>query len=198
MNTIILASRNPHKIEELQSVLSQFEIELKSALDLPDLKEVEEDRPTLEGNALKKATYVYKETGLPALADDTGLEVDALGGRPGVYSARYAGENANYKDNVEKLLQELSVTPAKNWTARFRTVIAFVTDERPITFEGVCEGQILASPRGNRGFGYDPVFQPVGYDKTFAELDLQEKNKISHRGRALSMFLAHIRAHSVD
>lgn len=189
MNTIVLASRNQHKIEELRAVLKELGIELKSALDFPQLKEVEEDKSTLEGNALKKARYVYEETGLPALADDTGLEVDALDGRPGVYSARYAGENATYQDNVDKLLEELDDVPAKNRGARFRTVVAFVTDTGAYTFEGICPGTILTGPRGDKGFGYDPVFRPEGYDLTFAELDQEEKNRISHRGRAIAKFI---------
>jgi XTP/dITP diphosphohydrolase len=183
--TIVLASRNKHKIEELRSTLAPLNIELKSTFDFPHLKEVVEDKPTLEGNALKKARYVFEETGLPALADDTGLEVDALDGRPGVYSARYAGESATYRDNVEKLLDELDRVDQKDRRARFRTVVAFVTDDENYTFEGICGGEIIREPRGDKGFGYDPVFLPDGYKQTFAELDAEIKNKISHRGRAI-------------
>jgi len=149
------------------------------------LKEVEEDHPTLEGNALKKARYVYEATGLPALSDDTGLEVDALSGRPGVYSARYAGEDATYQDNLEKLLEELAGVAPKDRKAQFRTVAALVSGDDTHTFEGVCRGVILSKPRGDKGFGYDPVFQPEGYNQTFAELDPGVKNEISHRGRAI-------------
>lgn len=185
MNTIVLASRNKHKIEELRSTLKPLGITLKSTYDFPDLDEVEEDQPTLEGNALKKARYVFEETGLPALSDDTGLEVDALDGRPGVYSARYAGESATYQNNVDKLLGELSGIPAEKRGAQFRTVVAFVTPEDEYTFEGVCRGKILDEERGDGGFGYDPVFLPQGYEQTFAELDVEIKNEISHRGRAI-------------
>lgn len=195
MNTIILASRNEHKIEELQQTLKPLGIELRSALDFPNLKEVEEDKLTLEGNALKKARYVYEETGLPALADDTGLEVDALDGRPGVFSARYAGEDASYKDNVQKLLAELAGVDKKDRGAQFRTVVALVSDEGTHTFEGLCRGVILTGRRGDKGFGYDPVFQPKGYEQTFAELEAAIKNEISHRGKAMQQFLDWLMEH---
>src|SRR6056297_410257 len=141
MDTIVLASRNEHKIEELKDTLADLGIELKSAPEFPNLKEVEEDKLTLEGNALKKARYVYEETGLPALADDTGLEVDALDGRPGVFSARYAGENATYSDNVDKLLREMSGIPTPKRTARFRTVCVFYNGENIVHAEGKVEGR---------------------------------------------------------
>jgi XTP/dITP diphosphohydrolase len=184
---IFLASGNPHKIEELKEVLEPLGIELKSTLDYSDAKEVDEDQPDLEGNALKKARYWHQLTGLPALADDTGLEVDALDGAPGVYSARYAGENVTYDDNVNKLLKELD--GKSNRAAQFRTVVAFVTDGSEHLFEGVCKGEIISEKRGEKGFGYDPVFVPEGYQKTFAELSSAEKNKISHRGLAVHKFL---------
>lgn len=185
MNKLILASRNRHKIRELRETLAGLDITLHAAPDFPRLREVEEDQPTLEGNALKKARYVYEETGLPALADDTGLEVDALDGRPGVYSARYAGESASYQDNVDKLLAELAGVDMKDRKAQFRTVVALVSNEGTHTFEGICRGFILEEARGEKGFGYDPVFRPEGYEQTFAELDSDVKNKISHRGRAV-------------
>jgi XTP/dITP diphosphohydrolase len=186
--TLILASRNKDKIKELRLALEGFGIELKSSRDFPDLKEVKEDKETLAGNALKKARYTFKATGLPALSDDTGLEVDALDGRPGVYSARYSGENATYQQNTEKLLLELNDVEMEGRTAQFRTVIAFVNENESYTFEGVCHGRILKKPRGIGGFGYDPVFQPNGYDQTFAELDERIKNEISHRGKAVEKF----------
>lgn len=189
MDKIVLGSGNKHKIEELRSTLAPLGIELKSSYDFPGLKEVVEDAPTLEGNALKKARFFHAETGLPALSDDTGLEVDALDGRPGVYSARYAGESATYQDNTDKLLDELSGVDMNNRGAQFRTVIAFVTDTDTHTFEGVCRGTIIKEERGDQGFGYDPVFRPDGYDKTFAELDPKVKNSISHRGKAVQKFL---------
>ena len=189
METIVLASRNKHKIKELRATLVPLGIQLKSTYDFPDLKEVEEDRDTLEGNALKKAQYVYEKTGLPALADDTGLEVAALDGRPGVYSARYAGSSATSEDNIDKLLQEMSEVAAVDRNAQFRTVVALISDEGRHTFEGVCTGHILRKEQGSEGFGYDPVFQPDGYEETFAELAPSVKNSISHRGKAISQFL---------
>lgn len=188
---IFLASGNSHKIEELQQIMEPLGIHLKSTLDYPNAPEVEEDQPDLKGNALKKARFWFKKTGLPSLADDTGLEVEALNGAPGVYSARYAGENMTYQDNVDKLLKEME--GKKNRAAQFRTVIAYITNEKEYFFEGVCKGEILTEEKGTKGFGYDPVFQPVGYDQTFAELDSKEKNKISHRGRALEKFLEFLR-----
>ena len=184
---ILLASANLHKIEELRQLLLPFGIILKSTRDFPNGEEVDEDQPTLEGNALKKARYWNTFTGLPSLADDTGLEVEALDGRPGVYSARYAGQKATYIDNVEKLLGELE--NQENRKARFRTIIAFVQGEEEHLFEGACEGEITENPKGDQGFGYDPVFRPEGYSETFAELSAEEKNKISHRGQAVHSFL---------
>ncbi len=189
MKTIILASRNKDKIVELRAALQSLNIELKSSLDFPFLQEVEEDRKTLKGNALKKAKYTHLKTGLPALADDTGLEVDALDGQPGVYSARFAGENANYQENVGKLLKEMADIPSKKRIGQFRTVAAYVTNEGVNTFEGICRGKITEAEKGSGGFGYDPVFQPEGYKKTFAELDAETKNEISHRGKAIHKFV---------
>lgn len=191
LKTIFLASGNPHKIEELEQMIQPLGIELKSTLDFPDAHEVVEDQPDLEGNAVKKARYWFNETGIPSLADDTGLEVDVLNGAPGVYSARYAGENVTYDDNVEKLLREMD--GESNRKARFRTVIAFLDGSDEHLFEGVCEGEIITKRKGEKGFGYDPVFQPEGYDQTFAELSSEEKNKISHRGLALQKFLAYLK-----
>lgn len=184
---LVIASRNPHKIKEMQQILKPLGIEVLSTQDFPELKEVNEDQPTLQGNALKKARYVATETGLPALSDDTGLEVENLNGAPGVYSARYAGEDATYQDNVDKLLAELK--EKSNRKAQFRTVVALVNESEEFTFEGVCKGEILKEEKGSGGFGYDPVFRPGGYHKTFAELDSATKNEISHRGRAIQKFV---------
>lgn len=184
---LFLASGNPHKIEELQQILEPLGIQLKSTQAFKEVPEVVEDQPDLKGNALKKARFWFEHTGLPSIADDTGLEVEVLDGAPGVYSARYAGENVSYQENVRKLLSELE--GKKNRNAQFRTVIAYVTGEEDYFFEGVCQGEILTEQKGSKGFGYDPVFQPIGYQKTFAELDSEEKNKISHRGKALEKFL---------
>ncbi|MGM0546815.1 MAG: RdgB/HAM1 family non-canonical purine NTP pyrophosphatase [Bacteroidota bacterium] len=193
MNTLVLASRNKDKIEELRATLKPLGIELKSTYNFPELEEVIEDRDTLEGNALKKAQYVHEETGLPALSDDTGLEVDALNGRPGVYSARYAGEDSTYQDNVDKLLDELADIPMERRGAQFRTVAALVTEDDSYTFEGVCRGTIITKERGTGGFGYDPVFVPASYKKTFAELDPEIKNEISHRAQTIRKVIAFLK-----
>ena len=189
---IFIASGNPHKIEELKQILNPRGIKLKSTLDYPDAEEVVEDKPDLEGNALKKVRYWHEITGLPSLSDDTGLEVEALDGSPGVYSARYAGEQATYEQNTQKLLSELEGN--ENRSARFRTVVAFIDDKgEEHLFEGICEGKILEQPKGDKGFGYDPVFQPIGYEKSFAELSGEEKNRISHRGIAIQKFLRYLK-----
>lgn len=188
MTTIVLASRNKDKITELRSTLAPLGITLKSTYDFSGLEEVIEDKSTLEGNALKKARYVFDETGLPALSDDTGLEVDALDGRPGVFSARYAGESSSYQDNVDKLLAEMDGVAPNDRGAQFRTVAAFITNDNEYTFEGICRGRILTEERGDKGFGYDPVFRPDGFEQTFAELDTETKNEISHRGKAVQKF----------
>ncbi len=187
ISKLVIASRNKHKIGEMQQLLSPLGIEVLSTADFPELEEVVEDRPTLKGNALKKARYVAKETGLPALSDDTGLEVEALNGKPGVYSARFAGPDATYEDNVFKLLNELEGVDNRN--ARFRTIVALVDGDEEFTFEGICNGEITEDQRGTEGFGYDPIFRPDGYDQTFAELDGSTKNMISHRGKAVENFV---------
>ncbi len=187
MDKLILASRNKNKIEEMKQLVAHLGIDVFSALDFPDLEEVEEDKPTLEGNALKKARYVNQETGIPALSDDTGLEVEALDGAPGVYSARYAGEDATYQDNVLKLLDALK--GKENRTAQFRTVVALVDGDQEGTFEGVCKGTIIEEQIGKKGFGYDPIFIPDEFAETFAQMDPNIKNLISHRGKAVQRFL---------
>nr|WP_284700172.1 RdgB/HAM1 family non-canonical purine NTP pyrophosphatase [Gracilimonas sediminicola] len=191
MTKLVIASQNPHKIEELEQILRPLGIEVLSTKDYPELEEVVEDQPTLQGNALKKARYVAKETGLPALSDDTGLEVDALNGEPGVYSARYAGKRASYQDNVNKLLTELDGIADRK--AQFRTVVALVYPDQEHVFEGICKGEILTEEKGDKGFGYDPVFKPEGFDKTFAELDSAIKNDISHRGKAVQNFVSFLK-----
>lgn len=187
MDKLILASRNTNKIEEMKQLVAHMGIDVFSALDFPDLEEVEEDKPTLEGNALKKARYVNQQTGIPALSDDTGLEVEALDGAPGVYSARYAGENASYQDNVLKLLDTLK--GKENRAAQFRTVVALVDGDQEWTFEGVCKGKIIEEQIGKKGFGYDPIFMPDEFAETFAQMDPNIKNLISHRGKAVQRFL---------
>lgn len=182
----VCASANPDKVEEMRAVLAPFGIELLSRP--ADLADVVEDAPTLEGNARLKAVAVCEATGQPALADDTGLEVDALGGAPGVFTARFAGENATYADNVSKLLDALAdLAEPEERMARFRTVaVARFPDGREVVAAGWVDGTIALSARGRHGFGYDPVFEPVeGEGRTFAEFTIEEKNGISHRARAL-------------
>lgn len=179
----LIASANPHKAREIREILKPFGVDVKTLTDLNLEGQVEEDRDTLEGNAAKKARYWHERTGWPVLADDTGLEVDALDGAPGVYSARYAGEEADDRANVAKLLSELEGKTCR--TARFRTVIARVDDRGETFYEGVCPGTILSAPVGDGGFGYDPVFQPDGESRSFAQLSPEEKNRMSHRGRAI-------------
>lgn len=188
MNEIVLASRNPNKIHELRELLSLPDLRVLSTADFPELEEVDEDALTLEGNALKKAHYVAMVTGLPSLADDTGLEVSALNGAPGVYSARYAGEQASYDDNVEKLLSEMENIEQRK--AQFRTVVAFVDADKQWIFEGVCRGHISRYRKGVKGFGYDPIFVPDGFEQSFAEMGSKQKNSISHRGLAMKEAVA--------
>lgn len=188
---IVLATRNPGKVDEMRALLGDLDVEVRSALDEPDGPEVDEDRPTLEGNALKKARAWNEHTGRAALADDTGLEVEALDGRPGVYSARYAGADATDRDNRRRLLADLEGEAVR--TARFRTVVAFVDGDTEQRFEGICAGHIIEEERGTGGFGYDSVFVPDGETRTFAELSAGEKNRISHRGKALRAFAAYLR-----
>ncbi len=178
---VVVASKNPHKIAEVEAVLERMDPpwEIVRGLEWPDVDETES---TLEGNALLKALAVAEATGLPALADDTGLEVDALDGRPGVHSARYAGPDATYEENVDRLLAELDGVAQRS--AHFRTVIALVVPgAEPVVVEGRLDGSITTERRGDRGFGYDPVFAVS--DRTYAEMSDDEKNDISHRARAL-------------
>lgn len=181
---LVIATRNPHKLEEIHDIFEFKQLQVLSALDFPDVPDVVEDRETLEANAIKKAVEIAKATGCWALADDSGLEVDALHGAPGVYSARYAGEHCSYDDNNAKLLRELEGT--SNRTARFRTVIALSDPGgRVQTVTGECPGVIIDEQRGTNGFGYDPLFVPDGFIDTFAQLSSEVKNRISHRAKAL-------------
>ena len=191
VSQVVIASKNEHKIIEILDVLesSGLDFELVRDADWPDVDETE---PTLEGNALLKARAVRSHTGYSVIADDTGLEVDALRGAPGVVSARYAGEDATYDDNVTKLLEELD--GVSNRAAHFRTVMVLIDDDgEEVVVEGIMEGEITTQRRGSNGFGYDPVFQ-VG-ERTFAEMTTPEKNKISHRARALRA-LAEVLSHA--
>ena len=172
-------------MEEIADILAHLPVELLTLDAYPNIGDITESGHTLKENAFIKAETVHRLTGLPALADDTGLEVDALGGAPGVYSARYAGNNVSYKDNVNKLLIELEGIPSEERTARFRTVITFVDENQELSTEGHIDGVISESIKGDGGFGYDPIFFVPHLGKTFAELSSIEKNKISHRGIAL-------------
>jgi XTP/dITP diphosphohydrolase len=183
---LVVATGNKHKLEEIRAILDLEEWELTDLSSYPDIPEVEEDGDTFEHNALKKARETSEYTGEWAMADDSGLEVDALDGSPGVWSARYAGEPADHSKNNEKLLKALENT--RNRAARFRCVIAVVTpDGQSAVVSGTCDGKIALQPAGNSGFGYDPVFVPLDHDLTFAELGKEAKNRISHRGRALEL-----------
>ena len=182
---IVLATHNHDKEIELQHSLRGLGVDICLLSEYPDIGEIEETGTTLLENSLLKARTVHDRTGLPAIADDTGLEIDALDGAPGVYSARFAGLNPTYEDNVNKLLSVMENVPDDMRSARFRTVISFVDEIQELWTEGFIDGKITESPRGNMGFGYDPVFYVPRLEKTFAELSTDEKNKISHRGIAL-------------
>ena len=182
---IVLATHNHDKEIELQHSLQGLGVEICSLSEYPDIGDIEETGTTLLENSLLKAHTVHDRTGLPAIADDTGLEVDALDGAPGVYSARFAGADATYEDNVNKLLSVMEGVSDDMRSARFRTVISFVDEIQELWTEGFIEGRITEDPRGNMGFGYDPVFYVPRLEKTFAELSTADKNKISHRGLAL-------------
>ncbi|MBW6480600.1 MAG: non-canonical purine NTP diphosphatase [Bacteroidales bacterium] len=184
MLKIVFATQNPNKLQEIKAMLPDG-IELKG-LDNLDLNEdIPETQDTLEGNALQKARYVYERFGVNCFADDTGLEVEALNGRPGVHSARYAGDGKDSNANMDKLLNELK--NSDNRRAQFRTVIALIIDGEELLFNGIAEGVIIDEKRGKDGFGYDPIFVPKGYKETFAQMPLKEKNRISHRFKATQM-----------
>lgn len=183
---IVFATNNGNKLKEIRHLIGN-KVNIKSLKEIGCFEELPETQNSLEGNALQKARYVKDKYGFDCFADDTGLEVVALDGRPGVYSARYAGPECRAEDNVKKLLQEMEEKDDRK--ARFRTVIALATDSGEQIFEGSVEGEILRSPRGEKGFGYDPVFLPEGYSKSFAEMELDEKNRISHRSMAIGNFM---------
>ncbi len=186
MMKIVLATHNRDKAAEFRDLIRGLPVELVTLESFPGVGPIEEDAPTLEGNALKKAREVFRLTGVPALADDTGLEVRYLNDAPGVFSARFAGPSATYDDNVKKLLSMLRGVPPRRRGARFRAALAFVPAEgRQELAEGIVNGVILEAPRGREGFGYDPVFLPRGAVRTYAEMDMREKNGMSHRARAM-------------
>jgi len=184
---LVFATNNQHKIEEIQSLLGN-DFVVKGLKDIGCDVDIPETANTFEGNALQKAQFVYEHYKVPCFSDDTGLEIEALNGEPGVYSARYAGEERNSEKNMQKVLEKLQ--GVTNRQAQFRTVIAYVDGKNKYFFEGIVRGTILDHKRGDKGFGYDPIFVPEGRTETFAELDLAVKNSMSHRGRAMEKFIA--------
>lgn len=189
---LVFATNNPHKLFEVQNLLGD-KIRLISLRDIGISDDIPEDYTTLEENALQKARYIYNISKNDCFADDTGLEVEHLNGKPGVYSARYAGEEKNPVANVAKLLHELNGVSNRN--ARFRTIIALIFQGKEFIFEGVVNGKIIEKERGHEGFGYDPVFLPNGYPLTFAEMPLNVKNSISHRALAIGKLVDFLKHH---
>ena len=188
---LVFVTHNPDKVKEIQALAGE-EITIKGLNTIGIEEDIPEEKTTIEGNASAKTWYVYNITQKNCFADDTGLEVEALDGKPGVFSARYGGMEKDDKTNIQKVLEELQ--NVANRKARFRTVISLVIDGKEKLFEGTVDGNIIEQPRGIKGFGYDPIFIPKGYDKTFAEMDLEEKNKISHRSRAIKKLIDYIGA----
>lgn len=179
---LVFATNNLHKLKEVQAIVPSH-IQLLSLADINCTEDIPETSPTIEGNAIQKATYIKDNYGYDCFADDTGLEVQVLNGAPGVYSARYAGETKDSNANMNKLLENLEEKENRN--AQFKTVIALYINKKLETFTGICEGTIISEKKGEQGFGYDPIFSPNGYQETFAELPLEKKNSISHRARAV-------------
>jgi XTP/dITP diphosphohydrolase len=186
---LVFATNNEHKIHEIKELIDDS-IELLSLNDIGCQEDIPENQQTLEGNAAEKSFFIYHKYGVNCFADDTGLEIEALNGEPGVYSARYAGEERSAENNMNLVLDKLSII--NNRKARFRTVISLVIDGQEKQFEGIVEGHILSEKRGKTGFGYDPIFQPVESNLSFAEMSLEEKNKISHRGRAVQKLVEYL------
>ena len=193
MKEMVFATNNPHKLDEIRKI-GEGRLRILSLADIDCREEIEETGNTLEENALIKARFIKEKYGYDCFADDTGLEVDALKGAPGVYSARYAGEGCSFTDNMDKLLAALQ--GIENRTAQFRTVIALVLNGKEYLFDGVIKGKIIEEKRGSTGFGYDPIFMPDGYDKTFAELGNEVKNSISHRALAMEKLVDFLVFHS--
>lgn len=192
MKKIIIASKNKGKINEIKNFLLPLQYEVFSLLDIPGIDDIPETGSTFEENALLKAKAVYNKVMIPVLSDDSGLMVDYLNGEPGVYSARYAGNNSTDEKNTELLLKNLSGVKENNRKAQFKCIMVFYDGVNERTFEGTCYGRISYEQKGNNGFGYDPVFIPEGYEKTFSELPLEIKNKVSHRVNALRSFVKFI------
>lgn len=187
---LVFATNNAHKLEEIASILGE-KIELLSLKDIGCTADIPETADTLQGNAIQKAEYIHSHYGFDCFADDTGLEVEALDGAPGVFSARYAGDGHNSEANMQKLLQNLQ--GVENRKAQFRTVICLILDGKQHLFEGICKGEIIKEKRGSAGFGYDPIFVPEGYNESFAQLGNAVKNKISHRAKAVEMLCKYLK-----
>lgn len=188
---LVFATNNKHKLEEVQAMLTNFEI--ISLSDINCFEDIPETADSLEGNAILKANFISEKYGLDCFADDTGLEVEALNNEPGVYSARYAGEDNNAEANMNKLLKNLENT--QNRKAQFKTAIALNIQGKQFIFEGVCKGTVLTEKRGDSGFGYDPIFMPEGFNSSFAEMNLNEKGSISHRGKAVEKLVTFLNEH---
>jgi XTP/dITP diphosphohydrolase len=186
---LIFATNNRHKLNEIKNIVND-RLNLVSLKDLNFTEDIPEDHNSLQGNAQRKALYIYNKYKIDCFADDTGLEIEALNGEPGVYSARYAGDQCNFEDNIHKVLGKMQ--GVKNRKARFRTVISLVENGHIINFEGRIDGKILDQKQGIHGFGYDPIFQPDGYERAFAEMTMEEKNKISHRARAIEKLVNYL------
>jgi XTP/dITP diphosphohydrolase len=191
MNDIVFATNNSHKLEELRQIVGK-KLNILSLNDIGCHDDIPENEPTLQGNAIAKARWVKDRYGYNCFADDTGLEVDALNGEPGVYSARYAGPEHDSQANMKLLLKNLAEVPMEQRTAHFTTVIALTIDDETHLFEGRVDGHILTAPDGDGGFGYDPIFQPEGWKNSFAQATSQDKNAISHRGRATRALLNYL------
>jgi XTP/dITP diphosphohydrolase len=194
LKKIVFATGNPNKLKEIKSAINSFEI--IGLKDLGITEEIPETGTNLKENALQKAKYVYDKAGVNCFSDDTGLEIEALGNRPGVYSAMYAGADCNAENNMQKVLKELS--GVRNRKAKFKTVIALVLNDKEYFFEGEVMGEILKEKTGSDGFGYDPIFKPEGYKETFAQMSVELKNKISHRGIAVKKLVAFLNHTDLD
>ena len=186
---LVFATNNLNKLKEVQNLIPK-DIKLLSLADIGCFEDIPETQNTIEGNAIQKAEYIKTHYGFDCFADDTGLEVSALNGEPGVYSARYAGEQRNANDNMNKILKALENKNDRK--AQFKTVIALHLNNKLEVFTGICEGEITKSKQGENGFGYDPIFKPLGYNQTFAEMDLELKNKIGHRGKAIKKLVEYL------
>jgi len=190
--TLVFATSNKNKIKEINKLLpDNLNIVIKSNKDMGILEDIPETGLTIQENAIQKATYVYEKYGYNCFSEDTGLIVETLNGEPGIYSARYAGEERDDNKNMQKILDKL--IDSKNRNAHFKTVIALIIDGNLQLFEGIVEGIITTEKSGDSGFGYDPIFQPNGYNQTFAQIGMEEKNKISHRAKALEKLLIHLK-----